>query len=108
MRISYMAIPDVAQARAVTPARIIQLVSETTGVHFKSMAAKDRHRNLVDARIIAMWLIRNMTRHSLLEIGRMFNRDHTTVIHSLRTLENLMETDPAMRTFVEGIKERIR
>ena len=62
-----------------------------------------KYRDVVNARNIAMYLIRRMTNLSLVDIGKKFGgRDHSTVLHSLDNVEQKMRSDPA---FAEVVKE---
>ena len=66
-------------------------------------SGQSRGRDVVNARQIAMYLIRRMTNLSLNDIGKAFgDRDHTTVLHSLDKVEKQMRSDPA---FAETVKE---
>ena len=65
--------------------------------------SQSRSRDVVNARNIAMYLIRRMTNLSLVDIGKIFGgRDHSTVLHSLENVEKKMRSDPA---FAEVVKE---
>ena len=65
--------------------------------------SQSRSRDVVNARNIAMYLIRRMTNLSLVDIGKAFGgRDHSTVLHSLDKVEKQMRSDPA---FAEVVKE---
>ena len=65
--------------------------------------SQSRSRDVVNARNIAMYLIRRMTDLSLVDIGKTFGgRDHSTVLHSLDNVEKKMRSDPA---FAEVVKE---
>ena len=65
--------------------------------------SQSRSREVVNARNIAMYLIRRMTNLSLVDIGKKFGgRDHSTVLHSLDNVEQKMRSDPA---FAEVVKE---
>ena len=67
------------------------------------LRGQSRSRDVVNARQIAMYLIRRMTNLSQNDIGKEFGgRDHTTVIHSLEKVEKQMRSDPA---FAEVVKE---
>ena len=60
------------------------------------------------ARQIAMYLIRRMTSLSLKEIGREFEgRDHTTVMHSIERVENLMKTNPEIAEIIKDLNANI-
>jgi chromosomal replication initiator protein len=63
---------------------------------------------LARPRQIAMYLTKKLTTRSLPEIGRKFaNRDHTTVIHAVKTIDKLLKNDEKMRTNIEEIKSII-
>ena len=65
--------------------------------------SQSRSRDVVNARNIAMYLIRRMTNLSLVDIGKKFGgRDHSTVLHSLDNVEQKMRSDPS---FAETVKE---
>ena len=60
------------------------------------------------ARQIAMYLIRSITKLSVVDIGKVFdNRDHSTVLYSLKQVEKQMKTDPAFAETVKEIKANI-
>ena len=54
---------------------------------------KTRKREYAQARQQAMFIIKNNTRLSLSDVGSLFNRDHATVIHAKKTVQNLCDTD---------------
>jgi chromosomal replication initiator protein len=54
-----------------------------------------RDKEFVKARIAANWIAKEFTLHSFPTIGGVFNRDHTTIIHSVSQAEKKMEKDPA-------------
>lgn len=63
---------------------------------------------VVRPRQIAMFLVKALTTRSLPDIGRRFGgRDHTTVLHAVRKIERLSETDPALSARLEEIKALI-
>jgi chromosomal replication initiator protein len=67
-----------------------------------------RRRALVTARGVAVLLARRLTGDSLEEIGSYFGgRDHTTVIHSCRKTEELLENDPAIREAVDNLQKEL-
>lgn len=76
-------------------AYIKQSVSEYTGIQVPKLESKSRKRELVEARQMAMWLIKKHCTYSLKTIGESFGRDHTTVIHSINTVNDLIKTDYA-------------
>lgn len=72
------------------------------------MTSKRRPANIAFPRQIAMYLCRLLTKHSLQEIGASFGgRDHGTVIHAIKTVENMMEQDPSVTRSVEFLKAQL-
>ena len=74
----------------------------------EEMLSQRRSRPLARPRQIAMYLAKKLTTRSLPEIGRKFaNRDHTTVIHAVKTIDRLSQTNEEIRKNVEEIKSII-
>ena len=72
------------------------------------MLSSRRSRYLVRPRQTAIYLTKILTSKSLPEIGREFsNRDHTTIIHSVKTIEKLKEKDPVMVENINKLKNQI-
>ena len=72
------------------------------------MLSSRRSRYLVRPRQTAIYLTKILTSKSLPEIGREFsNRDHTTIIHSVKTIEKLKEKDPEMNDNINNLKNQI-
>ncbi len=70
--------------------------------------SQSRSRDVVNARNIAMYLIRRMTNIPLVEIGKKFGgRDHSTVLHSLENVEKKMQSDPSFAEIVKEITTNI-
>ena len=71
---------------------IIENVCEYFQIETKTMVSKCRNRNLVVARQLAMYFIKKYTNLTLEKIGKLFGgRDHTTVIHSINTIEGFID-----------------
>ena len=85
-----------------TPEAILSYVSRYYQLEESVVKGPQRARDAVAARQIAMYLIRTMTNLSQDNIGKLFNRDHSTVIHSIAQVEQKMKKDP---TFAETVKE---
>tara|TARA_Y100001970_G_C14190927_1_gene835344 strand:- start:1424 stop:2038 length:615 start_codon:yes stop_codon:yes gene_type:complete len=80
--------------------------------HFKisknEMLSPRRSRYLVRPRQTAIYLAKMLTSKSLPEIGRSFsNRDHTTVIHSVKTIEKLRKEDNELNVNIDSLKNKI-
>ncbi|MEV8521131.1 chromosomal replication initiator protein DnaA [Dyella marensis] len=85
-------------AQAVTVPNIQKTVADYYQVRLQDLLSKRRVRSLARPRQFAMALSKELTEHSLPEIGEAFGgRDHTTVLHACRTIKKLCETDTRMR-----------
>tara|TARA_B100001123_G_scaffold441913_2_gene584204 strand:+ start:5696 stop:7126 length:1431 start_codon:yes stop_codon:yes gene_type:complete len=92
----------------VTVDNIKKIVCEYFKINLLEMLSQRRSRYLVRPRQIAMYLTKNLTSKSLPDIGREFsNRDHTTVIHSVKTIEKLKDKDEDIKKAIEKIKNKI-
>ena len=92
--------------RKVNIEQIQKKVSEHFNVKMSDMSSARRSRTIARPRQIAMYLSKNLTSRSLPEIGRRFgNRDHTTVIHAVRKVEELRNKDAS---FDEDVQLLIR
>ena len=87
----------------------IENIQKTVASYFtislNEMLSPRRSRSLVRPRQIAMYLAKKLTTKSLPDIGRQFNnRDHTTVIHAVKTIEKLISNDQNFKKSVEILK----
>jgi chromosomal replication initiator protein len=77
-------------------------------VREEALSSKRRTKDLTVPRQVAMYLIRDLLDYSLVHIGQLFgDRDHSTVIHSIRKVENAMSVDAEFRQTVEGVRAEI-
>lgn len=98
------AMPNVRYSETI----IVAKISDFLNVPITDMIRKTRERRIVEARQIAMYFLRGFTNLSLKEIGAMFGgRDHTTAIHSIQTVKDLMYTDKEYRKKVEKLANQI-
>ena len=94
-----------SQVKVITVDKIQNIVSNYFNIPLSEMLSQRRSRPLARPRQIAMYLAKKMTTRSLPEIGRRFaNRDHTTVIHAVKTITRLSEQDDEMKKNVIQIK----
>ncbi len=92
----------------VTIDLIQTLVCKFFKISKNEMLSSRRSRYLVRPRQTAIYLTKILTSKSLPEIGREFsNRDHTTIIHSVKTIEKLKEKDPEMVDNINKLKNQI-
>jgi chromosomal replication initiator protein len=93
------------QAKVITVDKIQNTVSNFFNIQLAEMLSQRRSRPLARPRQIAMYLAKKMTTRSLPEIGRRFaNRDHTTVIHAVKTITRLSEKDDEMKKNIEQLR----
>ena len=94
-----------SQIKIITVDKIQNTVSNFFNIPLNEMLSQRRSRPLARPRQIAMYLAKKMTTRSLPEIGRRFaNRDHTTVIHAVKTITRLSEQDDEMKKNINQIK----
>ena len=92
----------------VTIQDILTTVTSRFSVRLADLQSKKRSRSIAFPRQICMYLARNLTRHSLEEIGGYFGgRDHTTVLHANRTINTLRSQDPRLQATLEGLSREI-
>lgn len=83
----------VTAPRVVTIETILQTVASYYKISLEEMLSKRRHRYLVRPRQLAMFLCKELTRHSVPAIAQAFDRDRTTVLHSCKAIAELKTTD---------------
>jgi chromosomal replication initiator protein len=116
----YNKVPNLSEAKVVLKDLLnigenkvtIDLIQSTVCKFFKisknEMLSSRRSRYLVRPRQTAIYLTKILTSKSLPEIGREFsNRDHTTIIHSVKTIEKLKEKDQEMTKNINNLKNQI-
>lgn len=98
-----------AYDRRVTIEEIKKKVAENYGLKVSDLESPNRSRSIVRPRQIAMYLARLLTPRSYPEIGRRFgNRDHTTVMHAVETIQRLTGVDSSFGEEVEQLRLSIR
>lgn len=95
--------------REVTPEVIQKAVADHFNLDVEKIKSTTRRRQVVLARQISMFLVKQHTNESLKKIGQLFgNRDHSTVIYSLRTVTDLMDTNDEVRRALSELERKIR
>jgi len=91
-----------SNSRKITIDEIQKKVTEHYNIRLSDMHSPRRSRSIARPRQVAMYLAKSITTRSLPEIGRKFGgRDHTTVIHAIKTIEEIMANDPGLAEDVE-------
>ena len=99
---------DQKQPKKVTAEMIMQAVSEYYSVTLSELIGPTRKREITVPRQVAIYLTREMTGMSLPQIGEVFGgRDHTTIMHSCKVMENAINRDSSMKNLVNTIKNRV-
>ena len=89
-------------SRKITIDEIQKKVVEHYNIKLSDMHSPRRSRSVARPRQVAMYLAKSITTRSLPEIGRKFGgRDHTTVIHAIKTIEEIMVNDPNLAEDIE-------
>ena len=87
---------------------IHKMVSDYFNLPIELLKSKTRKREVVQARQIAMYFAKSLTKSSLSSIGlQCGGKDHATVLHACRTVNNLMETDKKFKTYVSELSKKI-
>ncbi|MBR2381789.1 MAG: hypothetical protein IKA84_04790 [Clostridia bacterium] len=94
-----------AEPTSVTVEKIFSSVYQKYGVKKEDLVSTKRNKEIAYARHITVYLIREITEMSLPNIAKIFNRDHSTIISSIETIERKLITD-AMLDF--EIKEIVK
>ena len=102
---------DILQEEArhtVSMDQIQKKVADQFHLTIKDLVGRRRPANIAFARQVAMYLARKLTNHSLVEVGEAFGgRDHGTVCHACKTVENRIELEPDVRTKLEGLENQL-
>ena len=93
--------------RRTTIDEIQKKVAEHFNISVKEMQSSRRARTVARPRQIAMYLAKLLTLRSLPEIGRKFDRDHTTVMHAVRKVEELIKEDTSVAESVEILRRSL-
>lgn len=95
--------------KEVTPEVIQRTVADYYDLEVEKLASATRRRQVVLARQISMFLVKEYTDQSLKAIGRMFGgRDHSTVLYSIKTVKDLMETNDEIKKALAELERKIR
>lgn len=99
--------PQPALERALLVTEIAEAVANYFHLTVEDLKSERRAREVARPRQIAMYLCKQLTPRSLPEIGRRFNRDHTTVIHAIKQIEKLKPIDGELRAAVVSILQSL-
>lgn len=97
------------QKEQVTPNQILSIVCNYFGADIEEVIGKKKSKEIVEPRMIAIYLINEILDMPLTSIGKLFGgRDHTTIIHARDKITEQMKTNNKTRTIVNEIKNQIK
>jgi len=97
------------QERRITIDSIQKATAEKFNIKQAQLKEKNNAKDIVRPRQVAMYLVKELTQASLPEIGRAFgNKHHTTVIHSLRKIEELRKSDAELNKTINSLIDTLQ
>ncbi len=88
---------------------IQKIVCDYFDMPVENLKSKTRKREIVQARQIAMFFAKSLTKSSLATIGSLIGgKDHATVLHACKTVNNLIDTDKRFRVYIEEIEKKLK
>jgi chromosomal replication initiator protein len=109
-QVAAKALSDIFAPREVEvdPQEIVQVVAEHFGLRPEDLVGGGRRKEVVLPRQMAMFLVRELTRASLPEIGQLFGgRDHTTVLYAIQKVQELSESDREVQAILRALREKV-
>jgi chromosomal replication initiator protein len=85
---------------------IIRTVADHYGLDRECVVARSRSKMPTHARQVAMYLSKTTSQHSLAEIGRCFDRNHTTVLHAVRSIGAKLKNDEELKADIDLLSAR--
>ena len=93
----------------ITIQQIQKLVASTYKLTIEELVSKNNARNISHPRQVAMYLCKNLTKHSYPEIGRAFSgKHHTTVMHSVEKIDSLVASDSTLQRLIRELSELLQ
>ena len=94
--------------REISIEQILEAVTQRFNIRLADLQSRKRHKSIVFPRQVCMYLARQLTRHSLEEVGGYFGgRDHTTVLHANRTIQALRQKDGQLHAMLEQLTREL-
>ena len=90
-----------------TPSLIISHVCKFYNLDENTLRGTQKTKRTAEARQVAVYLIRKLTNLSTPDIGKEFNRDHTTILHSINKIEDALSSDDALKDVIRSITDNI-
>ncbi|PIE65148.1 MAG: chromosomal replication initiator protein DnaA [Desulfobacterales bacterium] len=93
--------------RGITAQMITELVSRQFQISINDMQSRSRKKRFAFPRQVAMYLSRKHTEETLADIGHIFNRDHATVMHSIKVVSGLIRRDNSISAQIDLLDKKI-
>ena len=93
---------------SVTVDRILECVSRHYGISVEELKGRARTKDIASTRHTAIYLIRTLTGMSLPAIGKLFGRDHTTILSSLDAIEKDLKRNPLLEIELDELANEIK
>ncbi len=97
-----------AKATAITPEKILTYVSQKYGIPTEDIIGKRRTDPIVSARQVAIYLLRELTDMSFSGIGKVFNRDHATMVASVNKVKEQIDEDSSFEAQIDDMIKDVR
>lgn len=94
--------------KTITLDYIADNVEKYCNLNKNELLSTTRSKKVSYPRQIAMYIMKEVTNYSLVQIGEFFGRDHTTIMHGIKKIQEDMESDPAKKTLVDNIIKNIK
>lgn len=108
-QIAAEALGPLAPQRVITLPQVVQTVTDRFGVRLADLQSKKRTKSITLPRQVCMYLVRELTQHSLEEIGGYFGgRDHSTVIHASRSIQTLCQNDQDFASMIDELRQAVQ
>ena len=91
-----------------TPQLIMQAVANYYCIPVEQITSNKRSKDTVQPRQVSMYLVRDLLGYSLPEIGKVFKRDHTTVLHAVDKIKNQMTSSSEISDIIKTLTDNIR
>lgn len=98
--------PVIPEPKRILVARIMEIVAKDFNCSVKDIMSVHRTRDVVVPRQVAVYLARELTPYSTLQIGRQFGRDHSTILNSIRKTRLKISECEKFATFVSAIRAK--
>jgi chromosomal replication initiator protein len=96
------------RVRTASIERVIKIVSHFCGVAQPDLIGSDRTQHVAMVRQVAMYLARRHSSLSYPELGAVFRRDHSSIIHGVKAIEQRVQAQPAFAKFLAQLESAIR